>query len=263
MLILTECIQRIVVSRLEEIGLSTLRLPLNSQPNDKHVPILVSPNLRTASRIILILGSPDQELGIWTYRSIAEQSINRGSMVEIAQEILTTKPDTALVIANMGQLVYHCGSGRAMSQRTWFALPVETAAHPPPRQTWRNLIARNMNWREHAKCIFEDVLAPESNMVNPEAKIDIIGVEEGGLGAVEYLAENCKLYRTLTIANADSNAIARDIMENLNLRHLLLPAPAPKTQPRRQQRRIRRRHRPRNRLIRALHLNPFSRLCAI
>jgi hypothetical protein len=116
-------------------------------------------------------------------------------MVEIAEEILRTKPDTALVIANMGQLVYHCGSGRAMSQRTWFALPVETAAHPPPRQTWRNLIARNMIWREHAKCIFEDLLAPESKMVSPEAKIDIIGVEEGGLGAIEYLTENCKLYQ--------------------------------------------------------------------
>ncbi|EEA20704.1 hypothetical protein TMatcc_000692 [Talaromyces marneffei ATCC 18224] len=191
-----ECIQRIVTSRLQEVGLSTLRLPLGSQPKDKHVPILVSPNLRTASRITLILGSPDQELGIWTYRSIAEQSINKGSMVEIAREILTNKPDTALIIANMGQLVYHCGSGRAMSQGTWFALPVETAAHPPPRQTWRNLIPRNTNWREHAKCIFEDVLAPESKMVNPEAKIDIIGVEEGGLGAVEYLVENWKSWNS-------------------------------------------------------------------
>ena len=100
--------------------------------------------------------------------------------------------NTALIIANLGQLVYHCGSEQAMSQRTWFALPVETAAHPPPRQTWRNIIPRNGNWREHVKCIFEDLLTPESGMVNPEAKIDIIGVEEGGSGAVEYLAENCK-----------------------------------------------------------------------
>lgn len=190
-----------MISRLEEAGLSTLRLPLGSAPDDKHVPILVSSNLRTATRITLILGSPDQELGIWTYRSMAEQGINRGSMVEIAKEILTNRPDTALIIANMGQLVYHCGSGQAMSQRTWFALPVETAAHPPAAQTWRNLIPRNGNWREHVKCIFEDVLAPESEMVNPDAKIDIIGVEEGGLGAVEYLVENCKLIRTLHVSN--------------------------------------------------------------
>lgn len=183
-----------MISRLEEVGLSTLRLPLGSQADNKHVHILVSPNLRTAMRITLILGSPDQELGIWTWRSMAEQGINRGSMVELAKEILTTKADTALIIANMGQLVYHCGSAQAMSQRTWFALPVETAAHPPPRQTWRNLIPRNGNWREHVKCIFEDLLAPESNMVNPEAKIDVIGVEEGGLGVVEYLADKCKRF---------------------------------------------------------------------
>jgi hypothetical protein len=201
LMICIECIRRIVISRLEEVGLSTLRLPLGSQPNDKHVPILVSSNLRTATRITLILGSPDQDLGIWTYRSMAEQGINRGSMVEITKEILTNKPDTAMIIANMGQLVYHCGSGQAMSQLTWFALPVETAAHPPARQTWRNLIPRNGNWREHVTCIFEDVLAPESGMVNPEAKIDIIGVEEGGLGAVEYLVENCKLIRTLHVSD--------------------------------------------------------------
>lgn len=191
---LTECIRRIVISRLEEIGLATLRLPLSSQPADKHVPILVSSNLRTATRITLILGSPDQELGVWTWRSMAERGINAGSMVEISREILKSKAgnNTALIIANLGQLVYHCGSEQAMSQRTWFALPVETAAHPPPRQTWRNIIPRNGNWREHVKCIFEDLLTPESGMVNPEAKIDIIGVEEGGSGAVEYLAENCK-----------------------------------------------------------------------
>lgn len=205
MLILTECIRHIVISRLEEVGLSTLRLPLGSKPRDKHVPILISSNLRTANRITLVLGSPDQELGIWTWRSMAEQGINRGSMVELAKEILTTKPDTALIIANLGQLVYHCGSGQAMSQQTWFALPVETAAHPPPRQTWRNLVPRNGNWREHVKCIFEDVLAPESEMVNPKAKIDIIGVEEGGLGAVEYLVEKCKLHpqKTLSIFQAN------------------------------------------------------------
>lgn len=239
MLILTECIQRIVLSRLEDVGLSTLRLPLGSEPNDKQVPIFVSPNLRTASRITLILGSPDQELGIWTYRSMAEQSINKGSMVEIAKEILTNKSDTALVIANMGQLVYHCGSGQAMSQRTWIALPVETAAHPPPRQTWRNIIPRNANWREHVKCIFEDVLAPESKMVNPEAKIDIIGVEEGGLSAVEYLAENCKLLATYLLSNNDNaNAIIRASMDELNFKHLLRQTPAPETQPQRRSTRL-------------------------
>ncbi|EED20206.1 conserved hypothetical protein [Talaromyces stipitatus ATCC 10500] len=182
-----ECIRRIVLSRLEDVGLSTLRLPLGVQANDKHVPILCSSNLSTAKRIILILGSPDQDLGIWTNRSIAERGISQGSMVEIAQTILSSQADTALVIANLGQLVYHCGSGKALSQRTWGALPVETAAHPPPRQTYRNVIPRNANWNEHVACIFEDVLAPRNKVINSEAKIDIIGVEEGGLAAVEYL----------------------------------------------------------------------------
>lgn len=202
MLILTECIQRIVISRLTDLGLSTLRLPLSAQPGEKHVPILCSSDLGTANRIILILGSPDQELGIWTYRSIAERSMDTGSMVNITKAVLGMKDkeseegekhdDTALVIANTGQLVYHCGSGKAISQRTWLTLPVESAVHPPLKQTYRNVIPRNTNWREHVKCIFEDILDPGSKMVKPKAKIDIIGVEEGGLAAAEYLTDHCE-----------------------------------------------------------------------
>lgn len=189
---MTECIRRIVVSRLNSLGLSTMRLPLGTQADEKHVPILCSSNINTAPRIVVIFGSPDQELGIWTYRSISERSIAKGSMEEITRAILKGRTDTALVIANTGQLVWHCGSSQAISQRCWYGLPVETAAHPPMRQTYRNVIARNETWREHVECIFKDVLAPRR--VDPKAKIDIIGVEEGGQAAVEFLAQNCKLF---------------------------------------------------------------------
>jgi hypothetical protein len=175
--------------------MTTLRLPIGAQAHEKYVPILVSANLSTAKRIIVVLGSSDQELGIWTYRSISEKGINIGSMVDFATAVLQKtdgNEDTALVTANTGQLIYHCGSGTAMSRPTWSALPVESAAHPPLRQTYRNVVPGNANWREHVRYIFENVLAPGNKLVNPNAKIDIIGVEEGGLAAAEYLVESCK-----------------------------------------------------------------------
>lgn len=198
----TECIRSIVLSRLEALGMWTLRLPVNAQAHDKHVPILCSANLSTAKRIVVVLGSPDQELGIWTYRSISEKGINTGSMVNFAKAVLGKEEqgpkrnddNIALVIANNGQLLYHCGSGTTVSRKTWLALPVESAAHPPIKQTYRNVIPGNANWREHVRYIFENVLVAGGLFVQPDAKIDIIGVEEGGLGAVEYLIENCKFF---------------------------------------------------------------------
>lgn len=117
-------------------------------------------------------------------------------MVNLVKAVLhkDQDPDTAVVIANTGQLVWHCGSGRAMSHRTWMNLPVESAAHPPLKQTYRNVVPRNANWREHVKCVFTDVLAPK---LQTNVKIDIIGVEEGGLAAIEYLSENCRFLNIL------------------------------------------------------------------
>ncbi|OKL60525.1 hypothetical protein UA08_04283 [Talaromyces atroroseus] len=196
-----DCIRHIVLSRLEALGMETLRLPVGAQTHEKHVPILHSTNISAAKRIIVVLGSPDQELGIWTYRSISEKGINVGSMVDFAKAVLQRDKDNtkepngehdsiALVIANSGQLIYHCGSGTSMSRSTWFALPVASAAHPPLRQTYRNVVPGNTNWRKHVRYIFENVLAAGGEFVNANAKIDIIGVEEGGLAAVEYLGEH-------------------------------------------------------------------------
>lgn len=73
-----ECIRKTVASRLRELNLTTLGLPLISKVNEAHVPILVSSNLSTASHIIVVFGEPVQDLGIWAYRSIGVDGINAG-----------------------------------------------------------------------------------------------------------------------------------------------------------------------------------------
>jgi hypothetical protein len=197
-----ECTRRIVLDRLKALSMSTVRLPLGAQEGDKHVPVLCSSNLRQAKRIVVVFGGSTQDLGIWAYRSIGKEGINRGSMVDFAKAVLQmagnerscseNNKETALVIANTGQLYYHCGSGTAISQRTWFALPQLSAVHPPLKWSLRNRIPQNANCEEHVKCVFEGILAARGQLVHEEAKIDVIAVSDGAQHATRYLAENCK-----------------------------------------------------------------------
>lgn len=190
--------------------MATLHLPLTANPKEPHVPIFVSSNLSTAKRIIVVFGEPIQDIGIWAYRSVGMQGINAGSAVSLAQEILhpqkkkdqqqapesNDKPqhvtsDTALILANTGQLIWHCGGQRAITHASWMALPRRSAVDPPYTMTGRNSVPGNTNWQEHVESVFEEVLAARGRLVREDANIDIIGISEGGLGAVRYLASDC------------------------------------------------------------------------
>jgi hypothetical protein len=199
-----------VHSRLSALGLNTVRLPMNAAPNEAHVPILVSSNMATASRVIVIFGETTQDLGVWAYRTIGAQSIDEGSVVPLARAILRChnndgasediaiesrdRKDTALVLANTGQLIWHCGSAKAMTMPTWLACPRKSAVDSPLRMTYRNKIPCNENWQEHIKYVFEEVLAARGRLLRDDAKISIIGLAEGGSGALRYLASHCKLF---------------------------------------------------------------------
>ncbi len=207
-----ECIQDIVLPRLHALGLVTLRLPLSSGPTKPHVPILVSKNLSTASRIILVFGEPVQDLGIWAYRTVGSENINAGSAVNFVKAILnpgeygnnngtdgvsgkmslSQQGGVAVVLANTGQLSWHCGSGRAMTHVARMALPRASAVDPPLLETYRNRIPGHENSLEHVNSVFEGIFAARGQLVRGDAKIDVIGLAEGGYGAIQYLANNCE-----------------------------------------------------------------------
>ncbi|KAE8373538.1 Arb2 domain-containing protein [Aspergillus bertholletiae] len=206
---MNECIRKIVSSRLRELGLITLRLPLASKVNEAHVPILVSPNLSTASRIIVVFGEPIQDLGIWAYRSIGVDGIDAGSAVSFAKAVLqpetnieatNTRPasergDTALVLANTGQLIWNCGAHRPMTLPAWLAYPRSSAVHPPLMMTHRNEIPYNGSWEDHIACVFNEILADRGRLVRQDAKINIVGIAEGGQGAIGHLSLNWEQWR--------------------------------------------------------------------
>lgn len=206
------CIRDIVLSRLRALGLTTLKLPLYSGASDSHVPILVSSNLSSASRVIVVFGEPVQDLGIWAYRSVGTDGIDIGSAVTFARAVLhpdgssrpgtgangttsrqtgSNRSHTALILANTGQLIWNCGSQSAMTLHSWLAMPRASAVDPPLTMTRRNTIPENENWQAHIDNVFDEVLAPGNRLVKPDAHIQIVGVADGGLGVIRYLAGRC------------------------------------------------------------------------
>ncbi|THC91880.1 hypothetical protein EYZ11_008657 [Aspergillus tanneri] len=221
---MNNCVRNIISSRLRALSLTTLKLPLLSTPGDAHVPILVSSNLSTASRIIVVFGEPSQDLGVWAYRSTNTDGIDIGSAVCFARAVLhpeahnlgannaeasasesestpasgpgSNRSGTALIIANTGQLIWHCGSQRAVTLQTWLALPRASAVDPPLTMTRRNKIPGNTSWQEHIDCVFDEVLAAGSRLIREDATIQVVGLVDGGLGAIRYLASRWETWHT-------------------------------------------------------------------
>ncbi|KAF3490910.1 uncharacterized protein GIQ15_00427 [Arthroderma uncinatum] len=222
------CIRDIVVSRLHDQGLETLRLPIGAEPNEQHVPILVSPSFKTDKRIIVVFGEPVQDLGIWAYRTIGGDKINTGSAVDFTAAVLGSKctiipvaeqkskpseqtssavlsdtnesndeankpPPPGLILTNPGQLVWHCAGERAISLPTWLALPRKYAVDPPMKMTVRNKIPGNETWQDHVTYVFDEVLG---KLTSSDAKIDVIGLAEGSLATVRYLAEHWSTWKS-------------------------------------------------------------------
>ncbi|EPS29990.1 hypothetical protein PDE_04940 [Penicillium oxalicum 114-2] len=197
-----ECIRQIVSQRLQNLGLRLCRLPfkdcshiLETPIDEPHVPILVSSNMPKAARVTVVFGEPVQDLGIWAYRSVGEDGINFGSAVNFAKGVLGDSAETsttALVIANTGQVLWHCASSRAVTQRTWEAADRPVGPWGPATKSWRNEIPGNRDWREHIQYTFEHVISP---WLDPKKCVDIIGLSEGGEYALEYLQRNWATWR--------------------------------------------------------------------
>ncbi|PYH83954.1 Arb2 domain-containing protein [Aspergillus uvarum CBS 121591] len=224
---MNECIRKLVSARLRDLGLVNLHLPLRATTNEAHVPIMVSRNLSTASHIIVVFGEPIQDLGIWAYRSVGGDGIDAGSLVSFARAVLrqgqangnsgngdsdgdgdaADMPNTALVLANTGQLVWHCASGQAITLVHWQNMPRPSAVDPPPGMSLRNRIPGHEYWQRHVNRVFEDILSARGRLVRPDARISVVGASEGGLGALRYLNKHWSSWRPFISAICLANPL--------------------------------------------------------
>jgi len=162
---------------------------LGTPATQPHVPILTSSNLTTAKRLVIYFGESMQDLGVFAYRIIGQESISSGSTLDFIHDIQNGKDggDTAIVIANLGQLLWHRRGQRALTMASWNGLPRKTGVSNPIRiDSVKNHIPGNYDVRQHINSVFDTV----AKLATEDAKIDIIGVGEGAEESVKYLNEN-------------------------------------------------------------------------
>jgi hypothetical protein len=189
----SEAINNIVSSRLDNLGLDNVLLPLGTiSRSQKHVPIRLTPNLATKSRVVLILGEPGQALGIRAYRVCGQAGgINKGSMVGFLKALLkqpssaTDRSPPGIILANPGELWWWPEGKKGLTPSARLRIPMASAVHVARvYKHGENIIPENANPKEHVRYIFEKVL-PE--FVGKEAKMDIITIGETAEEVEMYL----------------------------------------------------------------------------
>ncbi|CUS15431.1 unnamed protein product [Tuber aestivum] len=180
------CLRGIVITRLEGLGLTKLLLPFGASVEEPHVPIMVSQNLQTCSKVLVL--SPDSNsggLGIWCMRSIEEGALNGGSMIDAVKHALEF--GYGVVIMNSGQLLWDYTTKTPMGFGTWRA----TKDKKIPINALKNTVPSHKNPEEHVGYVFRHVL---DKIVPSHAEIDIIACGMVAYTVVAFLNNNCGFY---------------------------------------------------------------------
>lgn len=178
-----DAMESIIHERLEDEGLQKLRLPLGASVTEPHMPIFVSPDLKTRSRIVVIFGEPTQELGVLAGRVANGQGgINEGSAIPVVRAVKSQKgsngDDTSpgILLANMGQTCWWPEGQRAITVTANNAVPLPSLVHRGTQHVPAlHDIPGNKSPEEHVKYIFNEVIG---SMTSDKATVNIIAIGE-------------------------------------------------------------------------------------
>lgn len=188
----SEVLSKIITTRLTNLGLEPLRLPLGSQPSDPHVVTYLTKNISDASRVVLVFGEPRQPFGYIAARTIrGEGGIDKGSMVGLTRSLLQQSSFSwdpsppGVILANTGELWWWPEGRRSLTQECRMGIPLPSAVHLPRRHDdSKNSIPRNRTTAEHVQYVFEEVLP---TALNKKAKLDVIAVGDAADEVEKYL----------------------------------------------------------------------------
>ncbi|KAI4227002.1 MAG: hypothetical protein L6R36_002748 [Xanthoria steineri] len=188
------CIRSNIQARVLESSMNLTNLPLGTPTTKPHIPIYTSTNIATCDRLIVYIGESWQDLGVFAWRTIGQESIAAGSILDFIHTIQSTSSDNpGILIANTGQLLWYRGGGRAVTQTTWMALPRQWAVSPPMEiDEEKNRVSGNRDPQEHVASIFNDVIP---RMCKKDVTIDVIGMGDGGPIVAEYLKANWNTWK--------------------------------------------------------------------
>ncbi|KAK5457089.1 hypothetical protein LTS15_004870 [Exophiala xenobiotica] len=226
-------ISKIVRDRLAALSLETVRLPLGAGPDEKHIPILVTKDIASKVRVIVLFGERHQEPGVFSWRVVGGEGINIGSAVELASAAMFGPTPTpahsapGIIVANPCQLLWYRGGGRAVSSNEWLNLPRDSAVNEPFKiDDAKNRVLGNGDYEEHVRYVFEEVLP---QLVRKEAKIDFMGIEYPGSTVIEYLANHWDAWSTRVtgialiapqhkVQDLEANGVSEEFLDFLSKR---------------------------------------------
>lgn len=185
------CLREEVLTRLHDLGLETVCLPLGAEVTEPHIPILVSSNISKKKSVIILFYEHTQDLGVFAYRIIGGRGgINQGSAVNFVKHIQSfsgtnSEDSPGIILANLGQLRWwRCGK-KAVTHATWFSLPQKSAVSGAHRfDITKNTVLNNRNTSEHVAYVFNHVV---QDLLAPDAMLEVIGVSAGAVEVVDFL----------------------------------------------------------------------------
>lgn len=187
-------IEKVVHTKLEDLGLKKVLLPLGTSPEEPNVPIFVSAELKSKSRVIIIIGETYQDLGVMAHRVIGGPGgVTKGSLISVVKALQsqpsspTDSSSPGFIIANTGQYIWHPALKRCLTVVGSEGAPMPSAVHAGLKWTaevGKDRVTGSENTREHIKSIFESVLPA---FVNEAAILDVIAVGDGADALEKYL----------------------------------------------------------------------------
>lgn len=169
--------------------------------------------------IVIINDDTYQDLGILAYRELQrEGGVNGGSIINFVKTVdrhFTVNSDSGLekklaedddasdeknnhvpgmIVLNNGQLLYSHKYNKAMSIRSWAALPRKSIFHDSIKiHEVENHVEGHMTSKEHIKTVFDSVIL-NSDFVSPDAEVYVVAIENGIEKLINVLHEDCKSY---------------------------------------------------------------------
>jgi hypothetical protein len=199
-----------VLDRLSKLGINQLYFPdlTTTKPNGPHIPILAPPLdvLKRRKRFVVIINDALQDLGVLAYRQLQrELGLDGGSVVNFAKDLGQVRGASGshfdegaaheapgLIVMNTGQLLYSYKYNRAMTMRSWFALPRKSIAHDAIRiHDQENYVEGHRNATEHIKSVFDQLLC-DPDRVAPEAEVYVVAIEGGAEKTLQLFKDDCK-----------------------------------------------------------------------
>jgi hypothetical protein len=146
--------------------------------------------------VVVVVQSPYDEWLMWSSSTVTSREgmgIEAGTPIGLAKTLKELNNDIGLVVLNPCQLLYSYEEGLAIGASQWNNRPGRSFVHHAREIVdEHNRIPGNETPENHVKFVFEKLIGSE-NWVGVDAKIDIVGLNQGGSEIVlQYLNINCE-----------------------------------------------------------------------